>query len=478
MINRKIISSVLESNTIPQDSTVILGLSGGPDSLCLLHVLDQLSDAMNIKIVPVHVNHKLRGKKADEEQDNVVRICDKMGLDCMVFEAECAELAKDMQVSTEEAGRIIRYEIFDEVADSFVTDDKEQENKIVIATAHNADDQSETVLFRLIRGTGVHGLSGISMSRYSDAGYVIVRPLLEVPRVDIEAYIEANNLKPNKDESNEETDYTRNKIRLKLIPYLEKNYNPSIKEALRRYATIAEIDDNFMEEIAYNACLEDMTIEQDKVVLRLENLRDMHVAINRRIVSIALAQVGLQEGVSFEIVANMIALFYSDNPSAQIDLPGGFVACREYDNLVIEKASEREVKDPCEGLRLMPQIMRKREFKPIEGELYAAFDYDAFNEAYPGRVGELALRTRREGDFIAMKDGKSKKFQDFLVDSKIKKADRDKIIVAAIGSEILWIIPCNYLPTKVLREKGRFSQNYQINDTTERVLFLEIVDSL
>lgn len=478
MINRKVISSILETSAIPPDSTVVLGLSGGPDSLCLLHALVQISDALNIKIVPVHVNHKLRGKKADDEQDNVVRICDKMGLDCMVFEADCAELAKEMRVSTEEAGRIIRYDIFDEVADSLVSEDEEKENKIVIATAHNADDQSETVLFRLIRGTGVHGLSGISMSRYSDAGYVIVRPLLEVTREDIEEYIRANKLKPNMDESNEEAEYTRNKIRLKLIPYIEKNFNPNIKDALRRYATIAEIDDNFMEEIAYGACLENMTIEEDKVILRLAELRDMHVAINRRIVGIALAQLGLQEGVSYEIVANMIALFYSDNPSAQINLPGGYIACREYDNLVIERDTEKKPTDPCEGIRLMPQIMMRREFNPIEGEIYAAFDFDAFNEAYPGRVGELKIRTRREGDFIAMKDGKSKKLQDYLVDSKIKKADRDRIVVAAIDNEILWIIPSDYLPTRAQRDKGRFSQKYQINDKTERVLFLELVDTL
>ncbi len=554
-ITKKVISSVVESGTIQPGSIVVLGFSGGPDSLCLLHALYTLSDALGLTIIPVHVNHKLRGAKADQEEMNAVSICEKMDLTCHVFDADCAGLAEELSISTEEAGRIIRYEIFDAVAsaiesggpeafgtnldmnsvmnfdkysamsldfdensfkdyeanfddnfdeehfnddldedfdedfdeedfddfDDFDDDfDEGGDKRIVIAVAHNADDQSETVLFRLLRGTGVHGLAGMSNERFSEQGFKIVRPLLDVSRADIESYIKANKLKPNMDESNNETDYTRNKIRLELIPYLEKEFNPNIKEALRRYATIAEIEDSFMEQVSYHACLDAMEkeIKDDCISLKLNELRDMPYAILRRVAVLALSLLGLSDGASFELVANVVSLIYSENPSAQINLPNGFIACREYNSIVFRKADADDKPDPCEGLRLMPQIMMIKSFAHSDDELYAVFDFDAFNEKYPGKVGELKLRTRREGDYIAIKDGKSKKLQDYFVDSKIPKALRDDIIVVAIGNEVLWIIPNPNLPTAQQRNKGKYSQNYQINDTTERVLFLELVDFL
>ena len=537
-ITKKVISSVVESGTIQPGSIVVLGFSGGPDSLCLLHALYTLSDALELTIIPVHVNHRLRGAKADQEEMNAVSICEKMDLTCHVFDADCAGLAEELSISTEEAGRIIRYEIFDAVAsgieiggpeafganldmnsvmnfdkysamnldfdensfkdyeanfddnldeedfddfDDFDDDfDDDIDKRIVIAVAHNADDQSETVLFRLLRGTGVHGLAGMSNERFSERGFKIVRPLLDVSRADIESYIKANKLKPNMDESNNETDYTRNKIRLELIPYLEKEFNPNIKEALRRYATIADIEDNFMKEVSYHACFDalEKEIKDDCISLKLNELRDMPYAILRRVVVIIFSFLGLSDVASFELVDNIISLIYSENPSAQINLPKGFIACREYNSIVFREADADDKPDPCEGLRLMPQIMMVKSFTHSDDELYAVFDFDAFNEKYPGKVGELKLRTRREGDYIAIKDGKSKKLQDYFVDSKIPKALRDEIIVVAIGSEVLWIIPNPNLPTAQQRNKGKYSQNYQINDTTERVLFLELVDFL
>ncbi len=561
-ITRKIISRVLETEVIPRGSTVILGFSGGPDSLCLLHVLYTLSDELELNIVPVHVNHKLRGEKSDQEAANAIAICNKWDLPCHTFEADCTGLAKALSVSNEEAGRIIRYEIFDEVALAYekalllgiggaehegIQDDRSayvdavlkgiisddfdgkfggnfggdyayydyddefggeygddnhgnfggddddyfdefdepgnyessrRNDRIFIAVAHNADDQSETVLFRLLRGTGVHGLAGISSARLSAEGFIIARPLLDVSRADIEAYIKENKLKPNMDESNESTDYTRNKIRNELLPYLEKNYNPNVKEALRRYAMIAELDDNFMDGIAKGAFLDVVEVKDDNIILDIDKLEDMHIAVIRRVIVIILSGFGPTDSISFELIGNLLNLLYSENPSAQISLPNGFVACREYNTLVFRKANEDDKVDPCEGLRLMPQIMKRKAFMPADDELYAAFDFDAFSEKYPGRVGEIVLRTRREGDYIAIKDGKSKKLQDYLVDSKVKKSERDDILLVAIENEILWIIPSANLPTAQQRDKGKYSQNYQINDTTERVLFLELVDSL
>lgn len=473
-----VIDALIDSGLILESSSIILGLSGGPDSLCLLHALVQISEPFNLNIVPVHINHKLR-PSADDEAEACCRMCDKWGLECQIFEANCKSMADDLGISTEEAGRYIRYDIFDEVAGDIKSQGVD-ESKIFIALAHNADDQSETVLFRLLRGTGVHGLSGMSEVRASEEGYLIIRPLLKVPRIEIEKYIKENNLHPNIDESNSGIEYTRNKIRNELIPYLEKNYNPNIKEALRRYAEIADVDDSAISEAAYEAisdCLE-ANEEDDSLELDITNLKDTTPAINRRVVCIILSALRLDTKSSYELILSIMNLIYSENPSSIIDLPSGYKAFREYNKLVFTENKELFINKKVNNkLRLLPQVMMAKEYKSDPEQVYAAFDFDEFSKKYPGKAGEIKLRTRREGDFIAIKSG-SKKIQDFLVDDKVLKNRRDTILMACIEDEVLWILPNEVFSSVELQEKGKFSHNFQISNTTERVLFLEVVDIL
>ncbi len=477
MKKNNIIDRIIDNDLIPEGSVVIIGLSGGPDSLCLLHALDRLSDSMYLTLLPVHINHKLR-PEAEAEADNVSRICDRMGLECSVFEADCESLAKEMKISTEEAGRIIRYELFDEVAGQ-VEDQGIPVEKIFIALAHNADDQSETVLFRLLRGTTNHGLSGIPAVRTSEAGYTIVRPLLNVTRAEIEEYIKENKLHPNIDRSNDENDYTRNRIRNELIPYLEKNFNPNIKEVLRKYAALSFMDDSLLTEIAMDECENKLNIDSDKnvVMLDLKGIKEDPPAVTGRIVNIILQALRLEQYSSYELVTGLMSLIYSDNPSARMDLPQGFIAYREYETLVFTEENSEEIIKADESLRMIPQVMMKKDYDPPEDTIFAAFDFDSFNREHPGKVGEICLRTRREGDYLPMKNG-NKKIQDLFVDSKVKKSARDSILMVAIGSEILWVLPSRYFAGRQESEMGRFSPKYHISDETERVLFIEIVDDI
>jgi len=472
-----IIDSIIDSGLINEGSVVIIGLSGGPDSLCLLHALSQLADSYDLSIVPVHVNHKLR-PEADEEAENAARMCDRLGLDCEIFEADCEQMAKDLRVSTEEAGRYIRYEIFDDVA-SRIEEEGIRREQILIAVAHNADDQSETVLFRLLRGTGVHGLAGMPIVRSSEMGYMIIRPLLNVPRKDIEQYIKTNKLHPNIDSSNAGTDYTRNKIRNELIPYLEKNYNPNVREALRKFAATAEMDDTLLSDIAYTMMDGRLIVddESNRVMLDITEIREHPPAVLSRIVGYILQALRLEANSSFELVTSIMGLIYSDNPSASIDLPSGFRAYREYDTVIFTKPGEDMVIKPDDSLRIFPQVMMAKDFHPDEEVMYAAFDFDKFNEEYPGKVGELELRTRREGDYLPMKEGR-KKIQDLFVDSKVMKNARDSILMVAIGNEVLWILPSKYFAGRQEQDKGRFSPKYHITEATERVLVIEITDSI
>ncbi len=477
MKTKSIINRIIDDEMIIDGSVVIVGISGGPDSLCLLHALSQIEDSFDLTLVPVHVNHKLR-KEADREADNVVKICDKLGLECKVFEVDCKELAEEMKVSTEEAGRNIRYEIFDDVAASY-EEMGIPADRICIALAHNADDQAETVLFRLLRGTGVHGLAGIPSIRTSDAGFLIVRPLIEVERADIEDYIKENRLHPNIDKSNMGTDYTRNKIRNELIPYLENNYNPNIRQTLRRFAANADMDDSLLSELAFNELTQNLTIdsETDTLTLDLTELRDNPPSILTRIINFILQTIRQEKNASYKLVVNVMKMIYSDNPSGYIDLPGGYRAYREYDSMVITRSERDLTIQPDSNLRLFPQVMMKKDYNPDDEYMYAAFDFDKFNEEYPGKVGELVLRTRREGDYLPMRKGR-KKIQDLLVDSKVPKNARDSIQMVAIENEVLWILPSKFFSGKNEPEKGRFSQKYQISDETERVLYIEIAENI
>ena len=477
MKKNHIIDTLIDSGLITEGAFIVAGVSGGPDSLCMLHALAQLSDSYDLTLVPVHVNHKLR-PEADAEEDNVIRICDRLGLECNTFEADCKALAEELKISTEEAGRQIRYGVFDEVAEQIESEGVPASN-IMIAVAHNADDQAETVLFRLLRGTGVHGLSGIPVVRNSEAGYMIIRPLIDIGRDEIEQYIRDNRLHPNIDASNMENDYTRNKIRNELIPYLEKNYNPNIRKALRRYAELADLDDTLLNEIAVSSMEGHISFEHepDRILLDITDIRNNPVPINTRIASLILQTMRLEKYAKYELITQITALMYSDNPSGSVDLPKGAVAYREYNTVIFTEAGEDAAIQPDTSLRMIPQVMMKKDFHPDEDYMYAAFDFDEFNKAYPGRVGELRLRTRQEGDFLPMKNG-SKKIQDLLVDSKVMKRARDSILMVAIDSEVLWILPSKYFSGRQEQEKGRFSPKYHITSATERVLFIEIADNI
>lgn len=476
-ITKKIINEIKNGGLIGTDTHIVLGLSGGPDSLCLFHALVSLSDEMRLTIVPVHVNHKLRSS-ADAEQEHIEKICEEMGVKCYTAEIDCMTAAKDLKMSLEEAGRELRYEIFSQTAKTIENYGIEKEN-ISIAVAQNADDQSETVLFRIFRGTGIKGVAGIQPVRFDSEGYCVVRPLIDVTRDEIEAYIEENDLTPNIDETNTETDYVRNRIRLELIPYIEKHINTNVKENVCRLADIAAIDNDYMESVAdmvYEEAVE-FNEEDMALVMHLNLLLDKHIAIIRRVIAIAFVVLGIDQLVGYEIIESVLKIMFSLNPSAHIDLPAGIKAEREYDDIIFRfelSDQENSVNGMISGVKPLVSVMNINEYNKNEVKVFAAFDFDKFTKANGRRIENIEFRTREKGDYFRIKNGKRKTLQNYFVDAKVKKNLRDTIPVVAIGSEILWIPPNPALPTKAEREKGRFSQNYQICDKTETVLFLEI----
>lgn len=317
---------------------VILGLSGGPDSVCLFHVLQRLAEEYELTIHPVHVNHQLRPGDAERDQHYVEQLCREAAergsenrravvYPCQSFTVDCNAMAKELGMTSEEAGRKARYDAFvqvaREVSDQFWPEPMVMRPRVhtrtgydcsgldypnvVIAVAQNANDQAETILHRIIRGTGTDGLEGMAYVR-SEQGIPVVRPLLDVPRKDIEAYCEENGLHPVTDHTNNEPVYTRNKIRLELLPQLEE-YNPNIVETLARMGRIVAADKKHLWQKA-EAAYQRIRIESihpttgelryEGVVLDREQLAREDVPIRHRIIIRAFADAGLASDISEE----------------------------------------------------------------------------------------------------------------------------------------------------------------------------------
>ena len=444
---------------------ILVGFSGGADSVALLLVLYKLKELLGTELVAVHVNHGIR-EEAGEDADFTRRFCEERNIRYYLVEEDVPGIARENKLTEEEAGRNVRYKAFRTIA--------EKEGAAKIAVAHHRNDVAETLLLNLLRGTGLHGAGAIRPVRDN-----VIRPLLCVTRQEIEEYLGEEGISFCHDATNDENIHTRNKVRNELIPYLEKNYNPNIRSALRRYAELADLDDSLLNEIALNAMEGHIAVEHDpdRILLDITDIRNNPVPVNTRIAWMILQMMRLEKFSTFELITQITSLIYSLNPSGSADLPEGARAYREYDTVIFAASCEEMDIQPDTGLRMVPQVIMRKDYHPDDEYMYAAFDFDEFNKAYPGRVGELKLRTRQEGDYLPMKKG-SKKIQDLLVDSKVMKRARSSILMVAIDSEVLWILPSKYFAGRQEQEKGRFSPKYHITEDTERVLFIEIAEDI
>jgi tRNA(Ile)-lysidine synthase len=214
---RKMINTIEQHNMIQANDRVIVGVSGGADSVALLRALRAVQSNYNLTLIVCHVNHKIRPGAAERDQKFVEELCRELGVECHVKEAHVETLAKEWNMSDEEAGRKVRYDFFNETAGVYGK----------IATAHNKNDNAETVMMRFMRGTGLHGLTGIPYQRDN-----IIRPILDISRDEIEEYLEEIGQTHITDETNLQPIYTRNKIRLNLIPEIQREFNPNFVETL------------------------------------------------------------------------------------------------------------------------------------------------------------------------------------------------------------------------------------------------------
>ena len=272
MLEEVVLETINKNNLIENGDSIVVGVSGGPDSITLLDILIKLQKQIKFNIVVAHINHMIRAD-ADDDQKYVEDYCKKSNIPFYVRREKVEILAKNQKIGTEEAGRNLRYEFFNEVLQ------KTKSNKI--ATAHTKNDNVETVLMNIIRGSGTKGLTGIEVIR--DNKYI--RPLLEINRTEIEEYCEKNNLAPRIDSTNMENIYTRNKIRNLLIPYIQKEFNPNIIEAVDKLSNILKEENKYFETITKKVYAETLIQEtKNEIILDLKKFNALEIVIKNRIV--------------------------------------------------------------------------------------------------------------------------------------------------------------------------------------------------
>ena len=278
MLKDEVLKTIKTYNLINKGDKVVVGVSGGPDSICLLHVLYTLKQELGIEIFVAHINHMIR-EAADSETQYVQNFCKKLGIKCFVKKENVTYLAKQQRKGTEEIGRQIRYEFFNEILTE--TDS----NKI--ATAHNSNDRAETVILNILRGSGISGLKGIEVMREQK----YIRPLIDINRTDIEKYCKENGLNPRYDESNDENIYSRNKVRNIIIPYIKKEFNPNIIKTINRLSAVATEENEYIQKIVKKEYCQMATKENENIILDLKKFNDLELVIKRRIILYTINEV-------------------------------------------------------------------------------------------------------------------------------------------------------------------------------------------
>ena len=289
MLEQKILKTIKKYELIKNGDNIVVGVSGGPDSMALLNALINIRKNSNLKfdITVAHINHMIR-IEAEEETKYVQNFCSKNNIKCFIKKEKVEEIAKTEKIGTEEAGRKVRYSFFDEVL--------KQVNANKIATAHNANDNAETVLMNIIRGSGTSGLKGIEPIRENK----YIRALIECTRAEIEEYCEKQNLAPKIDKSNMENIYTRNKVRNLLIPYIKENFNPNIITSLNRLSSLAASENEFIQkkvEESYKEVLikemlgnKDLEVKKE-IIIDLKKFNKLDLVIKNRLMLYTISRV-------------------------------------------------------------------------------------------------------------------------------------------------------------------------------------------
>lgn len=479
---------ILDNNMLPEGAHVVAGVSGGADSMCLLFVLMKLQKKLDLKLCAVHINHGIRGAEADSDERYVLDFCESHNILCKVYRANIPEVARREKLSEEEAGRKFRYESFSQALNELGWKDGK------IAVAHNKNDVAETFLMNIFRGSGLYGLASIPPVRGN-----IVRPLLSLGRLEIEAILAEAGIHYCTDKTNFENDYTRNKLRNELIPYILENINNKAVEHIFEISGDARSMKMYLEQQGQEVL---KTVNRSDGSLDAKRLSQMDPVLVREVLRQKINDtVGKLKDITREHIEQSAALI-TKPVGKEIHLPYGLTVKKDYDCLrfllagdcseSLEKNSifgnideiileipgntgiicsaaipERKVIIEMQTINMEDvfpvypgdcefSVFLQKNQRNQENQYTKWFDYDKIKN-------RLKLRRRCSGDYLISDHRGSKKLlRRLMIDEKIPKEDRDKVLLIADGSHIMWIIG------------GRISEAYKITSQTRKILEIKI----
>lgn len=484
---QRVVNYVNQYHMLSQGDGIVAGVSGGADSVCLLFVLRKIQESLGGRLYAAHINHGLRGAEADGDEEFVRCLCEKWQIPFYSKRVKLREIAQEKKMTEEEAGRLVRYEFFRQIA--------EETGAAKIAVGHNANDNVETLLFHLIRGSGLKGLGGILPVQGQ-----IIRPLLCVERKEIEAFAKENGLDFCMDKTNLEDTYTRNRIRHRLLPIMEE-INPAAVEAVGRAAgtcaeaagfleaegkaALAEFTEEFAAEDGAAENAEDHAEKREEsgtvrgLRIRKEAFETLHPVVAKELLMQALsAAAGSRKDIGAVHIEALIALQAGETGKV-LDLPYGIRAENRYRNLLFYRkevflAYKEKTEYAIELVLSEGEAEGKIDLPDGGYILYAVENYEKKVKIPKNRYTKwldcdiikdtLHLRTRRKGDWIqVLAEGGRKKLKEYLVNEKIPREDRDRLVLLAEGDEILWVL--GY----------RLSEKVKVKADTKRVLKLTYV---
>lgn len=451
-IEEKVKKYIEENELIQQGDTIVVGVSGGADSMMLLHFLNTYKDFYQIKLKVAHVHHGIR-KEADDDKAYVEEICKQWQIPCFVHYCNIKQVASRDKISEEEAGRIERYNFFISLTN--------QNDKI--ATAHNTNDQAETLIMRFLRGADVKGLRGIMPKRGN-----IIRPILCLTREEVEGYCKGKNLLYHNDHTNFETIYTRNKIRLECIPYIKEHINENIIGTLFEHSQLYKEEEAFLEDYVQSVLKKVVTHTKESLTISTQLLKEEKSYIQKKLIHKCLEIfIGHSRDITLTHVKNIIELMEMQN-GKKICLPYGTVVYKAYEDIILRKENEGVIsnyeytlklginKIEALNMQIDLRVVPRKTFEQSQENMYTKYmDYDKIKDS-------LHLRTRRVNDYIVLKNG-AKKLKKFYIDEKVPQHKRSSLPIIADGSEVIWILD------------SRLNTNYFVTDQTENILEIKIV---
>ncbi|MDF9409229.1 tRNA lysidine(34) synthetase TilS [Pelotomaculum isophthalicicum JI] len=460
---RKVKANIQRYRMVERGDRVVVAVSGGPDSVVLLHLLHRLVQDLGISLHVAHLNHMFRGAESEADALFVAGIAERYHLPATVEAVDVPAYRSERGIPAQVAAREVRYHFLEEVA--------RKNGASKIALAHQADDQAETILLNFLRGAGTAGLKGIMPVR--DNYYI--RPLLTVRRSEIERYCVEMNLSFRNDSSNLKPVYLRNRVRMELIPLLKNEYNPGLTASLLRLGEICREEDGYLEEQAVKAYRSAGQNDGNGVIkLSLARLYEMPKAVLRRVVRLAWRDLtGSERDLSFTHTKAVLDLLDNEITGLRASLPAGIVAIRSYTTLDLYVERKKQELSPyiyplrVPGLTWIPELglavrasLTTIEDAPEPSFLPVTEALLDFDKLPP----QIFVRRRLEGDFFCPYGRKStEKLKDFLIKQKVPRAERDYLPLICTPEEIIWIGGI------------RVGEKWKIESDTAKILHLELV---